>query len=243
MHSGTKYLGGHSDLLMGVVAVKDKQEAGHLWHDRTYMGSTPGNFECWLLLRSLRTLDVRVAKQSQTAQKLASWLWTLVPANPEQPKLENSDDEAIRSSGVIGWVTHGSLQPRSADVQDKGSNKAPEGIDFDPRPQMPGGFSPTFAIRLHGKDDQQSGERGAWLPHQTQYWIPATSLGGVESLIEHRIAAEPTEDPGTVRLSVGLEDFDDLQADLRRALLKTLELEKQGKLSWRRPPKEDSHEI
>lgn len=232
MHSGTKYMGGHSDVLMGVVAVKDKTEAGKLWHDRTYVGSTPGNLESFLLLRSLRTLPVRVEKQSKTAERLSQWLWTLCPHNHEKPATSHSDDETIVASGIIGWVSHGSLQPRGLETQDKGSHKTPEGVGFDPRSQMPGGFAPTFSIRLEG-GRHKGGERAAWLGHQTRYWIPATSLGGVESLIEHRINAEPTEDPGTIRLSVGLEDFEDLQADLRFALLKVLALEKEGKLEWK----------
>lgn len=101
---------------------------------------------------------------------------------------------------------------------------------------MPGGFSPTFAIRVSG-GQYHGGARAAWLPHQTQYWIPATSLGGVESLIEQRIAAEKSEDPGTVRLSVGLEAFEDLRDDLRRALLKVVELDggtkEGGRLGWK----------
>lgn len=235
MHAGTKYMGGHSDILMGVLAVQDKAEAGQLWRDRTYMGSTPGNLESYLLLRSLRTLPVRVQRQSQTATQLAAWLWTLSTRNPAskggQVKLDSADDETIREAGIIGWVSHGSLQPRGLDLQDNGSHKKPEGVAFDPREQMPGGFSPTFSIRLDG-GNHKGGERAAWLGHQTRYWVPATSLGGVESLIEHRIMAEPTEDPGTVRLSVGLENFEDLQADLRFALLKVLSLEKTGKLKW-----------
>ncbi|CAO1614602.1 unnamed protein product [Parajaminaea phylloscopi] len=244
MHSGTKYMGGHSDVLVGVVAVQDKAEAAKLWHDRTYIGSTPGNLESYLLLRSLRTLTVRVRQQSETASKLASWLWTLSPRNQAAAKheLSNEDDAKIRSAGIVGWVSHGSLQPRGPEEQDAGSHKKPEGVNFDPRSQMPGGFAPTFAIRLDGPR-HKGGERAAWLGHQTRYWIPATSLGGVESLIEHRIAAEPTEDPGTVRLSVGLEDFEDLQADLRFALLKVLSLEKEGKLKWEPAVSSEAQEI
>lgn len=101
---------------------------------------------------------------------------------------------------------------------------------------MPGGFSPTFSIRISG-GQYAGGARAAYLPHQTQYWIPATSLGGVESLIEQRIAAEKSEDPGTVRLSVGLEAYEDLRDDLRRALLKVVELDggtrEGGRLGWK----------
>lgn len=233
MHSATKYFGGHSDLLMGVVAARSADDAGKLWHDRTYVGSTPGNLESYLVLRSLRTLDVRVKKQSQTATELAQWLWSLSPNNKvaSDAALENPLDKELLKLGIVGWVSHSSLQPRSASEQDPGTGKAPEGVDFDPAKQMPGGFSPTFAIRVAG-GIHNGGARAAWLPHQTRYWIPATSLGGVESLIEHRIDAEPTEDPGTIRLSVGLEDVEDLKQDLRVAFKKVLAVEEQGKLVW-----------
>jgi cystathionine gamma-synthase len=232
MHSGTKYFGGHSDVLIGVLAVQDKAEAAAMWHDRTYLGSTPGNLESFLLLRSLRTLGVRIARQSETATKIAAWLWALSPANTSVDEAQlHEQDKTLRGTGIVGWVSHSSLQPRGPDLQDKGSKKRPEGVGFDPRAQMPGGFGATFSIRLSG-GNHDGGERAAWLGHQTRFWVPATSLGGVESLIEHRIAAEPTEDPGTVRLSVGLEDFVDLQGDLRHALQKVLDLEAEGKTVW-----------
>lgn len=235
MHSGTKYFGGHSDLLMGVVAVKDAKAAAGLWHDRTYIGSAPGNLESYLMLRSLRTLTVRVKRQSESAEALANWLWALCHRNAtvDASKL-TPEDASIRSSGIVGWVSHSSLQPRSADQQDPVTGKPAEAVGFDPRPQMPGGHTPTFAIRLDGPQNK-GGNRAAWLPHLTSFWLPATSLGGVESLIEHRIAAEPSEDPGTIRLSVGLEEVEDLKNDLRRALQRVLALEKeQNGLVWQR---------
>lgn len=235
MHSGTKYFGGHSDLLMGVVAVKDPKAAAGLWHDRTYIGSAPGNLESYLMLRSLRTLTVRVKRQSESAETLANWLWTLCHCNATvDASTLTPEDAAIRSAGIVGWVSHSSLQPRSADQQDPGTGKPAEAIDFDPRAQMPGGHTPTFAFRLDGPQNK-GGNRAAWLPHFTSFWLPATSLGGVESLIEHRIAAEPSEDPGTIRLSVGLEEVDDLKNDMRRALQKVLSVEKeQNGLVWQR---------
>ncbi|CAO1639093.1 unnamed protein product [Sympodiomycopsis kandeliae] len=233
MHSATKYFGGHSDLLMGVVASQDEKAAGQLWHDRTYMGCTPGNMESYLLLRSLRTLDIRVKKQSQTATELASWLWSLSPNNKQADpnSLTDALDKEILSSKIVGWVSHSSLQPRSKEERDPETGKPHEAIGFNPSHQMPGGHAPTFAIRIAG-GKHNGGARAAWLPHQTRIWIPATSLGGVESLIEHRINAEPTEDPGTIRLSVGLEDVEDLKQDIRLALQRVLQIEKEGKLVW-----------
>ncbi|KDN52086.1 cystathionine gamma-synthase [Tilletiaria anomala UBC 951] len=206
MHSATKYMGGHSDLLVGVVAVKSKVEWESLFWYRVATGAVPGNLESYLLLRSLRTITLRVQRQSETAHKLAQWLYSLTvdAAHPS----EDVEDKELVGGKVVEWVWHGSLQPRN----DKDPSARPtEGADFDPRDQMPGGFSACFSIRF------ASAGQAAKVPHSTEYFTPATSLGGVESLLEHRILSQASEDPRLVRISVGLEDFADLQADLRRA--------------------------
>ncbi|CEH17439.1 Cystathionine beta-lyases/cystathionine gamma-synthases [Ceraceosorus bombacis] len=224
LHSATKYLGGHSDVLAGVLSVKSKQEWLALWHDRTYVGVPPGSLESWLLLRSLRTLKVRVAQQSSTATELVRYLTTLVsPSHNASHVILSSSAEAaqtseglqadkeIRESGIVRRVWHGSLQPRQD--KDELGRKVEGGQKFDPKEQMSGGWNPCFSIRL-------SEEKYArYLPHATQYFIPATSLGGVESLMEWRKAAESTEEPGLVRISVGLEDINDLIEDVRDSLL------------------------
>lgn len=74
MHSSTKFLGGHSDLLGGVICTRSVSDYEKLKIDRTNMGCVMGNMEAWLLLRSLRTLKVRVMQQSQTAAFLSHWL-------------------------------------------------------------------------------------------------------------------------------------------------------------------------
>ena len=222
MHSGTKYFGGHSDLLCGVLAVQDKREWDSLWADRTYFGSNLGSMEAYLLLRSLRTLTVRVQKQSATATKLASWLHSLASPSPSTPV--SAEDEAFAGAKLIARTYHSSLQPRSDldDVVTKGST--PEDPTFDPSAQMPGGHAPTFAFRT------TKPVYATFIPHLTTYFTPATSLGGVESLLEHRVKSDPTEDPRIIRVSVGLEEFDDLQADLRAAFKAVLEKESQGQL-------------
>ncbi|EST05468.1 Cys/Met metabolism, pyridoxal phosphate-dependent enzyme [Kalmanozyma brasiliensis GHG001] len=214
MHSGTKYFGGHSDLLCGVLAVKDKKSWDGLWSDRTYLGSTLGSMESYLLLRSLRTLTVRVAKQSATATELAKWLHSLTL--PDGPVEE--EDEAWGKGKVVGRTTHSSLQPRTPEP---GSKEDPS---FDPSTQMPGGHAPTFAFRTTNP------AYATWIPHLTEYFTPATSLGGVESLLEHRVKSDAKEDPRVVRVSVGLEDVGDLKADLRGAFGRVLQMEKEGKL-------------
>lgn len=213
MHSGTKYFGGHSDLLCGVLAVKDKKEWDSLWTDRTYFGANLGSMEAYLLLRSLRTLTVRVQKQSKTATLLAAWLHTLSGSGGAVA----AEDKAFADGKIIARTYHSSLQPRTDldDVVTKGAT--PEDPTFDPSRQMPGGHAPTFAFRT------VKPEYATFIPHLTTYFTPATSLGGVESLLEHRIKSDPTEDPRIVRVSVGLEEFEDLRADLRAAFKRVLE--------------------
>ncbi|OSX60368.1 hypothetical protein POSPLADRAFT_1066693 [Postia placenta MAD-698-R-SB12] len=189
LHSGTKYFGGHSDLLCGVLIVPTEDEWKTLWSQRTFLGSMMGSLESWLLLRSLRTLHLRVPRQSETATSLAHWLsqaaggkaWDGIPA------------------GLIDKVWHSSLQGTDA-------------RGFKPKAQMEGGWNATFAIFMTDP------EYARLLPHSLTYFVPATSLGGVESLIEQRASVDPTADPRLVRISVGVEDLEDLKDDLRRAL-------------------------
>ncbi|KAI0654776.1 cystathionine gamma-synthase [Cubamyces menziesii] len=188
MHSGTKYFGGHSDLLCGVLVAPTLEKWKELAYMRTFLGSMMGSLESWLLLRSLRTLHLRVPRQSDNAYGLVQWL-----------------DQATKGtvydgipSGIVSKVYHSSLQ----------------GVDargFDPRTQLEGGWNATFGI-LMGHEMYAT-----LLPHSLEYFIPATSLGGVESLIEHRVLLDPKVDPRLIRISVGVEDLEDLKDDLRRA--------------------------
>lgn len=102
MHSGTKYFNGHSDALIGTVSVQKKEDWAALWHQRTYTGATPGSLEAWLVLRSLRTLSLRVTRQAKTATALAQWLTSLTRASPGST-LDGPE-------GVIETVWHASLQ-------------------------------------------------------------------------------------------------------------------------------------
>ncbi|KAM0793136.1 hypothetical protein ACM66B_000612 [Microbotryomycetes sp. NB124-2] len=202
MHSATKYFGGHTDVLAGTVSVKDKQSWLKLWHNRTYTGSNLGSLEAWLLLRSLRTLTVRVPRQVQTATALAQWLQSLTRAAPGST-LDGPAD-------VVGIVWHATLQR---------DRKELVGRDM----QMTMG-SACFAMQTTKE------VYATHLPHSLQLFTPATSLGGVESLIEQRVVSAPESDPRLLRLSIGLEDFDDLKQDLIRGFNKVLEIE-QGKTS------------
>ncbi|GLB33706.1 putative cystathionine gamma-synthase [Lyophyllum shimeji] len=194
MHSGTKYFGGHSDLLCGVLVVKTLEEWNVLQHDRTFLGSMMGSLEAWLLLRSLRTLHLRVPKQSETAATLAQWLNAIAST----PKGQSYDGVP---GGIITKVWHSSLQGTDA-------------RGFNPRKQMEGGWNATFAILV------ENGEYATYLPHMLKYFVPATSLGGVESLIERRKDSDPGADSRLLRLSIGVEDVEDLKEDLRQGLQK-----------------------
>ncbi|KAF9075939.1 Cys/Met metabolism PLP-dependent enzyme-domain-containing protein [Rhodocollybia butyracea] len=183
LHSATKYLGGHSDLLAGVLVVKTEAEWFELHNNRTYTGTMIGSLESWLLLRSLRTLDLRVLKQSATATKLVQWLNNVASATATGSSFDGVP------AGVLKKVCHSSLQ-------------GTDSRGFNPSQQMEGGWNATFSILL------STPEYAKELPYLAKYFIPATSLGGVESLMEYRARADPNEDPTLVRISIGLEDFE-----------------------------------
>jgi cystathionine gamma-synthase len=182
MHSASKYLNGHSDVIAGLVAAA---RPGEVWERvktiRTQFGAVIGPFEAWLLLRGLRTLDVRVKTQAATAMLMATRL-----------------ARHARVAQVLypGLATH-------------------PGHAVATR-QMTGGFGAMLSIRVQG------GERAAIATAAgVRLWKRATSLGGVESLIEHRASVEGAHSPcplDLLRLSVGLEDLDDLMGDLDQAL-------------------------
>ena len=181
VHSATKYLNGHSDVVAGGLATAERNE---MWERigrvRAQIGAILGPFEAWLLMRGMRTLHVRVTAQARTAAKLASRL----VGHPE-----------------ISAVLYPGLRSHP-------------GHDIAVR-QMVGGFGGMLSIRVKG------GEAAAVaVAAQVGLWKRATSLGGVESLIEHRASIEGAGTPcprDLLRLSVGLEDVDDLFMDLVQA--------------------------
>lgn len=182
MHSATKYLNGHSDVIAGALATA---RDGPLWSrickTRGQHGSALGSFDAWLLMRGMRTLDVRVRAQAKTAAELAARL-----------------------------VGH----PAVAAVLYPGIESHP-GHRVALR-QMSGGFGGMFSIRI------KNGEEAAIaVAANVELWKRATSLGGVESLIEHRASIEGAGSPcpgDLLRLSAGLENVEELYFDLTRAL-------------------------
>lgn len=197
MHAGTKYLGGHSDLLCGVLASRREGWVEELREERTFLGSVMGSLEGWLGVRSLRTLEVRVQRQSSNCQLLVSWL------NGMLDGVEGG--EMIREA--VARVQHASLQV--ADMEWL-------------RDQMPNGYGPVFAITM------KSESLARRLPSKLELFHHATSLGGVESLIEWRAMSDKTVDTRLLRVSVGLEHWEDLRDDLMRAFKALREEEENG---------------
>ncbi|UIJ34551.1 PLP-dependent aspartate aminotransferase family protein [Allobranchiibius sp. GilTou73] len=164
MHSATKFIAGHSDVLLGATVTADEDLQARLFGHRVLHGAIPGPFETWLALRGLRTLQVRLDRSCANAAELARRLGD----HPSVGRMRYPGFGAIVSIEVTGGAAAASR------VED--------------------------AVRI---------------------WTPATSLGGVESLIERRrrIPTEPVTVPQELlRLSVGLEDVEDLWRDLDAAL-------------------------
>ena len=185
MHSGTKYLGGHSDLLCGVLATRREGWVEGLKGERTVLGSVMGSLEGWLGLRSLRTLEVRVRRQSDNCQRLVGWIHGMVEGG--------EGGEVVREA--VERVQHASLQAGDMEWL---------------REQMPNGYGPVFAITMKNEGLARR------LPSKLELFQHATSLGGVESLIEWRAMSDAKVDTRLLRISVGLEHWEDLRDDLMK---------------------------
>jgi len=180
VHSVSKYIGGHSDLMLGAIVTNATARLPELRYQRANAGAIPGQLETWLALRGLRTLDVRLRRQIASADRLAERL---------------GDFPGVVRVHYPGLADH----PQH---------------DLAAR-QMAGGFGAMLAIELDC--DAATAEA---VCAATKIWTNATSLGSVESLLERRArwAGEEYLPPGLVRLSVGVEDADDLLQDLSQAL-------------------------
>ncbi|MBM7805696.1 cystathionine gamma-synthase [Geodermatophilus bullaregiensis] len=186
VHSTTKYLGGHSDVVGGALVVGDDADlAERLAYHQNAMGAVSGPLSDWLVLRGIKTLGVRMDRHQANAARVAEFL------------LAHDAVTSVRYPGLPDHPGH--------DVAAK---------------QM-SGFGGMLSFRLAG------GEEAALRAcERSQLFTLAESLGGVESLIEHparmthaSAAGSPLEVPGDlVRLSVGIEDAEDLLADLEQAL-------------------------
>jgi len=182
MHSATKYLNGHSDLVAGALVTRaDDEQWAAIKELRVQLGGVPGTFEAWLLLRGMRTLFPRVRAAAANAARLA---------------------DRFNSHPHVAHVLYPGL-------------KEFFGHEIAAR-QMRDGFGGMLSIRVTG------GEEGAIATAaRVRLWKRATSLGGVESLLEHRASVEGPDTPcprDLIRLSAGIEDADDLYDDLDQAL-------------------------
>ena len=163
LHSATKFIGGHSDLLLGVCITADDEVHERLVQARTFQGATPGALEAFLALRGLRTLPIRLAAAERTAAVLV---------------------ERLRTHSAIATVRYPGTGAMVALV-------------------CRGGAAAADAVC-----------------ERVRLVVPATSLGGVETTIERRqkYAGDSHVDPGLLRMSVGVEDVDDIWYDLDAAL-------------------------
>ena len=189
MHSATKYLGGHSDVLGGALVVADKALYDRLYFVQNATGAVLGPWDSFLVSRGIKTLEIRVREQSRTAMRLAEFLVA---------------DRRVRRVLYPGLSTH------------PGHALAAQ--------QMDGAFGAMLTFEVDG--DFAKTKR---IAQTTKLFQLAVSLGAVESLIEQPAsmshasydaaarAAHGISD-GLIRLSVGLEDFDDLRDDLDQAL-------------------------
>ncbi len=191
MHAGTKYIGGHSDLLCGVLAVKNKEWLPKMLEERHYLGAVMGGLEGWLGVRSVRTLEMRVKKSSESATQIVDALDGALSGHTVGTGLSQGDVEAVKA--VLGKVLHASLQTSDMAWLKK---------------QMPNGYGPVFSIVMK---DPEMAKR---LPSKLHLFHHATSLGGVESLIEWRTMTDATVEKTLLRVSIGVEDARDLLDDI-----------------------------
>jgi len=191
VHSATKYLGGHSDVVLGVVVVKDASLAEQLYFIQNSAGAVPGPHDCWLVLRGMKTLHVRMQRHCENARQIASFL-------RQHPKVQQ-----VHWCGFSDHPNHAIARKQMRDF----------------------GAMMSFVL----KDDRI--ETAHRILSSTRLFALAESLGGVESLIGHPAsmthASIPREErlksgltDSLIRLSVGIEDVDDLIADLEQALEK-----------------------
>jgi len=181
MHSATKYLGGHSDVMGGLLSfARDDPLAKHCWDVRKLHGASASPFNAWLILRGLRSLPARMAMHGANARRVAEALST-------HPKVS-----VVHYPGLASHSGHAVAQRQM---------------------RQPGGML-SFEVGA-GR------EAALAVAGRTRLFQCATSLGGCESLIEHRASVEgtnPVSPPGLLRLSVGLEHAEDLVEDLLQAL-------------------------
>jgi cystathionine beta-lyase/cystathionine gamma-synthase len=189
MHSSTKYLGGHSDVIQGALIMNDASLREQLYFIQKSCGAVPGPMDCFLVLRGIKTLHVRMRQHCENGEKIANYL---------------RNHSKVRRVYWCGFEDH---------------------HNFDIARKQMRGFGGMMSFTL--KDDTV--EAATKVLSSTKLFSLAESLGGVESLINHPAsmthASIPREEriknglgDGLIRLSVGIEDADDLIEDLKQAI-------------------------
>ncbi len=187
LHSTTKYLNGHSDMVGGVVLTTRDDVAERLGFLQNAVGAVPGPLDCWLALRGTKTLHLRMERHDRSGRRIAAWL---------------AEDPRVQRVYYPGLPSH---------------------PQYDLACRQMHGFGGMISL------DVGSLERARAVVERTRIFALAESLGGVESLIGHPASMTHASVPkamrermgltdGLVRLSVGIEDVDDLLADLDQAL-------------------------
>ena len=185
VHSTTKYLGGHSDVIGGALITASDDLGDDLMFHQNAMGAVPGPFDVWLTLRGIKTLGVRMDRHCDNAERVAAFL---------------GDHPAVAEVYYPGLDSHPGHEVAAKQMRR---------------------FGGMVSFRAAGGE-----QRAVEICNRTKLWVLAESLGGVESLIEHpgqmthlSAAGSALEVPADlVRLSVGIENVDDLLADLEQAL-------------------------
>ncbi len=190
LHSATKYLGGHSDVVLGALVVKDEELAQRLYFLQNAVGAIPGPQDCFLVLRGIKTLHLRVERSCKNARKIAKFLKAhpkvgnvYYPGLKDHPGHELAKEQMRDYGGMVSF-----------DLQDDSFDQAKKVLS------------------------------------STHYFTLAESLGGVESLIGHPASMTHASIPrekrlkvgltdSLIRLSIGVEDVDDLMNDLEKALI------------------------
>ena len=181
MHSTTKYLGGHSDVMGGALVFRERDEAhGRIFHARHIQGAVMAPFNAWLTLRGIRSLHARMAWHCRNARALAEYL---------------DGHPAVAQLNWPGLPKHRNHAVAALQMRDYGG---------------------MASVRIQG-----GREAALRVASRLRVFTNATSLGGVESLVEHRASVEganPVSPQDLLRLSIGLEHPDDLIEDWRQAL-------------------------
>ncbi len=182
MHSTTKYISGHTDVLGGaLIFARNDEVTARAQMVQTLGGAVPSPFDCWLMMRGIRTLALRVRQQVASAQRVAEFL---------------ADHPAIERVNYPGLDSHA-------------------GHAIAAR-QLTNGFGGMLSFHVRGGADDAMA-----IAARLQLFTRATSLGGIESLIEHRASIEgptSTTPQNLLRVSIGIEHVDDLIDDLRQAI-------------------------